>query len=184
MRHINLLPWREEQRRLSQRRFYHYTLGLAGVAILVLVLVVMDLRAMVAAQRHRNEYLRQQINSIDARIGQVQGQRDVRKRVSERLTMVHSLQQTRLDLVHILDALPRTVPAGVVLSEVKQTGDAWEIHGTGSSNAEISRFVRNLDDSPWFHSARLSEVSAGKGQGGGDSDFVLEVGSGRPETEQ
>ena len=184
MRHINLLPWREDQRRLAQRRFYKYTLGVAGVAAMLLALVVADLNSMVGTQRARNEFLRQQIHGIDTQIGEVQGLNVVRKRMNERLAMIRSLQRSRADLVHVIDALPRTVPAGVVLEDVKQTGDAWEIRGIGNSNAEISQFVRQLDDSSWFHSARLSEVSAGKDPNGRESRFVLEVGTRRPEAGQ
>lgn len=180
MRHINLLPWRDQQRRVSQNRFFKYTLGLAGLAVAVLVLAVADVNNMVSTQRSRNQFLRQQIQTLDAQIGEVQGMNVARKRMNERLAMIRSLQRSRLDLVHILDALPRTVPAGVVLEDIKQTGDAWEIRGVGNSNADISQFVRKLDDSPWFHSARLSEVSAGKDTSGRDSRFVLEVGTQRP----
>jgi len=181
MRHINLLPWREEKRRLAHRRFYKYTLGVAGVAALILALVMVDLRGMVGSQQARNQFLRQQIQGIDTQIGEVQGLRSARKRMNERLAMVQSLQRSRVDLVHILDALPRTVPVGVVLEDVKQSGDAWVIIGVASSNADISQFIRKLDESPWFHSARLTEVNSGKEGGERDSRFVLEVGTRRPE---
>lgn len=184
MRHINLLPWREERRRLLQRRFYHYTLGVAGAAILLLAVVVLNIQASINSQNQRNAYLRQQIQAIDARIGNVDGSSDVRKRMNQRLVMVKSLERTRMDLVHIFDALPRTVPAGVELEELKQNGDALEIRGIGTSNAEISRFIRNLNASDWFHSAELSVVNAGNQGGESDSHFVLEVGTGTVGPEQ
>jgi type IV pilus assembly protein PilN len=181
MRHINLLPWREEQRRQQQRRFYRHTLAVAGLAVVLVVAAAMELQGMVRTQQHRNDYLRQQIALIDGQIGEVQGLRSERKRMSERLVMVESLQGSRIELVHILDALPRTVPEGVVLEELKQTGDALEISGVGHSNADISQFMRKLDESPWFHSARLSVVNAGSHADDHDSHFVLEVGTRRPE---
>ena len=182
MRHINLLPWREEQRRQLQRRFYRHTLMVAAVALLLPAAATMELEGMVRTQQQRNTYLQQQIRILDGEIGEVEGLRSERKRMDERMAVVEGLQASRLELVHILDALPRTVPQGVMLEEVKQMGDALEITGVARSNADVAYFMRLLEESVWFHSARLSVVNVGRGADGRerDSHFVLEVGTRRP----
>ena len=184
MRHINLLPWREQQRREQQGRFVRHTLGVMGTALLLLAALGLHLEGAVRTQQQRNDYLRQQIADIDGQLGQGQGLRSVSGRMTERMAVVEGLAASRAELVGVFDALPRTVPKGVVLDKVKQVGAALEISGTAHGNADVSSFMRRLDGSPWFHSARLSVINVGNREAGHDgaSRFVLEVGTRRPGT--
>ncbi|MDH5360812.1 MAG: PilN domain-containing protein, partial [Gammaproteobacteria bacterium] len=86
------------------------------------------------------------------------------------------LRNGREALVRVLDELPRRVPDGVNLDEVKQQAEVLQISGTAVSSARVSEFLRRLDQSEVFSSVRLSviKVDAKVGSQQGQS-FVLEA---------
>ena len=52
----------------------------------------------------------------------------------------------------------RTLPDGVRLTAVKQSGKRVEIRGDAESNTRVSAFMRNLDKSEWFTQPDLEIV--------------------------
>ncbi len=68
MARINLLPWREEQRRERQRHFLSTLLmtSILGVVIVFLVGTVFDQK--IKHQQHRNELVKSEIRKLETRI--------------------------------------------------------------------------------------------------------------------
>ena len=68
MAKINLLPWRAERRKQRQQEFMTM-LGVASVAaVLISLLIVLYYNAKIDAQEQRNQYLTDQIASLDKQI--------------------------------------------------------------------------------------------------------------------
>ena len=65
----------------------------------------------------------------------------------------------------------RTVPEGIYLTSIKQTGRRLEIHGVAQSSTRVSTFMRNIDASTWMDNPVLQVVEAAKDNGG--SNFTL-----------
>lgn len=149
---------------------------------MTLALGFMQLQASIGEQKQRNRYLQSQIQALESRIGEVRELRDQRELMKERMAVVARLQGSRVQVVRTFDVLARAVPEGVVLDELRQLEQGLRISGTARSNAIVSSFMRRLDETDQFHSARLDVIKVGGGDKGGErqSAFVLEVFVQRP----
>ena len=74
--------------------------------------------------------------------------------------MIEELQAKRSQMVHLFDALVRTIPDGLVLTALKQEGDVLTLEGRTQSNARVSAYMRNLETSGWMTNPELSIIEA------------------------
>jgi type IV pilus assembly protein PilN len=173
MPRINLLPWREERRR-EQRREYLTMLGLtAGAAVLTWALVHAIYASRIEHQQSRNGYLSEQITRLDRQIKEIEALEQERARLIARMKAIESLQASRPVVVHLFDELVTTLPEGVYLTEVRQQGTVVTMHGIAESNARVSNFMRNIEDSKWLRNPRLEVIESADGAKGGDARFIL-----------
>lgn len=160
MARINLLPWRAERRKQRQREFYGM-LGLAAVGGLLLSLMVwFYYDRQVSGQNERNTYLQAEIDKVkeqNKEIDRLDAQKD---RLLARKRVIEELQAKRSQMVHLFDALVRTIPDGVVLTALKQEGDVLTLEGRTQSNARVSAYMRNLETSGWMTNPELSIIEA------------------------
>lgn len=172
---INLLPHRELAR-AARRRQFNILLGVtvaAGVAIVVLGHSVIATRQ--ATQDARNAYLEQEIAKLDSQIGEIKKIREQTQALLARKQVVETLQSNRTEVVHLFDQMIRVLPDGLYLKSFKQEGDTVTIAGYTQSSARVSSLMRNLENSPWFESARLIEIKAATVNNLRANEFVLTV---------
>jgi len=98
-----------------------------------------------------------------------------KNRLVERMKIIEELQTSRPVIVHLFEELVTTLPDGVYLTSIKQTGKSLEIHGVAESNTRVSAFMRNIDKSEWLESPDLKvvEVKAGTATGSRASEFTV-----------
>lgn len=177
MKRINLLPWRDIERRARQQQFLAIT-GVVFVASLLLVgLAHFAILKMVDWQDQRNLFLRDQIVNIEHQILEVKGLRSKKERMLKRMQVVETLQTNRAFAAHLFDQLIRAVPDNLVLTELQQLETELKITGVANSHGAVSTFMRQLNESFLFHNARLEVIEVGKGGDifKGGNRFVLYV---------
>lgn len=157
---INLLPHREQKRKALQSRylllfsfFCVLTLALAFVGYMILHTKIKD-------QDQRNAFLEQVNKKLDQDIIEIERLKADRQALLDRKAIVESLQANRTMAVQIMDQLVRKTPEGIYLTEVKQSGNRINLSGYAQSNARVSSFMRNLDDSSIFNSTVLIQTKA------------------------
>ena len=158
MPRINLLPWRAELRARRRNQFFvglGVSLGAAGLAVLASNFV-MD--SIIGNQNSRNELLKTEISALDKRIADILELETKKERLLARMEIIEQLQRSRPEIVHVFDELVRTLPEGVRLTSVKQTGRRLEIKGDAESNTRVSAFMRNIDKSKWLTQPDLQVV--------------------------
>lgn len=172
---INLLPHREEKRKLKRQQFFSLV-GLVlvlGAAIIGLVWSVIS--GYISAQNEKNEFLKREIAVLDKDIAQIKDlQTKIRLQVA-RKEVIESLQRDRSEPVVVLNELARQVPDGLYIRSFRQTGTTVSLTGVSQSNARVSTFMRNLESSPAFESPRLIETKASGGKEGKFQDYQLTV---------
>ena len=89
------------------------------------------------------------------------------------MEIIEKLQRKRPEIVHQFDELVRTVPDGVYLTSIKQTGNKLEINGVAQSSTRVSTFMRNIDTSTWMDNPELQVVETAKDSPTGGSNFTL-----------
>ncbi|MGC2033049.1 MAG: PilN domain-containing protein [Steroidobacteraceae bacterium] len=173
MPRINLLPWREQERKVRRREFL-VAAGGAVIASLVLLGVGKLLYAgWTEAQTEKNNLLKKEIVKLDAQIADIQDLENRKQRLVARMEIIEKLQRKRPEIVHLFDEIVKTVPEGIYLTAIKQTGNKLEIHGIAQSSTRVSTFMRNIDSSVWMDNPVLQVVESAKESPTGGSNFTL-----------
>jgi len=160
MARINLLPWREERRKAREREFYSM-LGFAALGGLLLsMLIWFYYDAQISGQTERNAFLTAEIEKVKAQNEQIKELDKKKDRLLARKKVIEQLQANRSQMVHLFDSLVRTIPDGVVLTNIKQDGDILTLEGRSQSNARVSAYMRNLESSGWMTNPDLSIIEA------------------------
>ncbi len=164
---INLLPVREERRRLGFRQ--QMTLF-----ALILVLVGIGLFYWHQSTSARIDKLRLQITEMDQEIErlakvvkEVEKYKKDKKTLEGKLDVIGKLQKDRKIAVHYLDELNRALPDRVWLEFYDESGGAITVRGKALDPDDVPAFMRNLSASPYFTDVELdvttqSEVPVGK----------------------
>jgi type IV pilus assembly protein PilN len=172
MPRINLLPWREGQRKERKLAFL-VALGVAALAAGVTAFAAYLLYgSMIEGQQHRNELLRTQIKLLDKQIEEINDLESQKQKFIARMEIIEKLQRSRPEIVHVFDEIVRTLPEGVYLTAVKQNGMKLKFDGVAQSSTRVSSFMRNIDGSQWLRNPELEVVQTAKGSGIGSS-FTL-----------
>lgn len=175
MARINLLPWREERRKLRQQEFY-ILLGASAVAGILAVLVGMWYIGMqIDLQNERNEALTSEIKALDVQLAEIEELDRQRDRLIARKEIIEQLQATRSQMVHLFDELVRTLPEGVQLRSIKQGGATLTLEGVAQSNARVSAYMRNLDASAWLKESEIIKIEARNPDKAVPYEFSLKV---------
>jgi len=172
MPRINLLPWREDERK-ERKLAFTVALGVSGVAAGVVIFAIyLMYGTMIDAQEHRNEQLRVEIKKLDKQIEEINDLESSKQKFIARMDIIEKLQRSRPEIVHVFDEIVRTLPDGVYLTGVKQTDKRFRFEGMAQSSTRVSSFMRNIDGSEWLRNPELEVVQTTKDKGPG-SNFTL-----------
>ncbi len=174
MPRINLLPWREEQRKERKLAFL-VALGVAVLAAMVTTFAAyLMFDSMISGQQRRNQTLRSQIKLLDKQIEEINSLESEKQRFIARMEVIEKLQRSRPGIVHVFDEIVKTLPDGVYLTGVQQVNAGaskrLKFEGVAQSSTRVSSFMRNIDASEWLRNPELEVVQTSKGPG---SSFTL-----------
>lgn len=172
---INLLDWRAA-RRARRRQEFLTMVGLGvGAAVALLGLGYMTITGAVEHQQNRNQYLTAQIKDLDKQIKEIEELEKVKANLVSRMNVIQQLQESRSATVHFFDEIVNTLPDGIYLNSIKQSGQNVTIEGVAESSGRISAYLKNLDSSPWFKDPKLVVIKTGEKNRQRNSDFTLQV---------
>jgi type IV pilus assembly protein PilN len=175
MPRINLLPWRDEQRRERQVQFL-IALGAAALtACLLAFLGYLMFSSMIDGQQRRNDRLRAEIKNLDKQIEEINSLETSKQNFIARMQIIEKLQQSRPEIVHIFDEIVKTLPDGAYLTSIKQTDQRFKFDGIAQSSTRVSAFMRNIDSSEWLKNPELQVVQADASGGQAFTVFADEV---------
>ncbi len=100
--------------------------------------------------------LKKEIVKLDAQIADIQDLENRKQRLVARMEIIEKLQRKRPEIVHLFDEIVKTVPEGIYLTQIKETGNKLEIHGVAQSSTRVSTFMRNIDSSVWMDNPRAA----------------------------
>ena len=170
---INLLPWREAERKKRQRDF-GVAMGAAVVAgIAVVMLTIVAYSQMISAQKARNDRLTAEIVELEKSIAEIDGLERQKERLLARMEIIEQLQKSRPEIVHLFDELARQLPEGVYLTGMKQTGTRVEIRGIAQSSTRVSALMRQIDASDWLGDPEVERVETTQSGASRQSEFVV-----------
>src|SRR6202790_4745983 len=173
MPRINLLPWREQERKVRRREFMVALGGAAFAAVIFVLGGKLLYSSWIDSQNAKNNLLKKEIVKLDAQIADIQDLETRKQRLVARMEIIERLQRKRPEIVHLFDELVKIVPEGVYLTQLKEIGNKLEIHGIAQSSTRVSTFMRNIDSSVWMDNPVLQVVESAKDSPTGGSNFTL-----------
>src|SRR3954469_22808206 len=162
MPRINLLPWRDEERKERKLKF-GVALGAAAIgACLTAFVGYLMMDSMVSAQDARNEKLKEEIAYLDKQIEKINSLEADKARFIARMDVIEKLQRSRPEIVHVFDEIARQLPDGVYLTAISQNGTRLRFEGVAQSSTRVSAFMRNIDGSNYLKNPELEVVETKK----------------------
>ena len=158
---INLLPHREEKRRLRKQAFFA-GMGLSVAAGALLVALGYAVQGqMISGQQERNQYLRTAIGKLDEEIKDVSALKAEIESLKARQRAVEDLQTDRNMPVYLLNELVAQTPEGIYLTSIRQSDRTVQVTGMAQTNERVSEFLRNAGGrSEWLERPELVEIKA------------------------
>jgi type IV pilus assembly protein PilN len=170
MPRINLLPWREAERKRKRQEFFLSVGAAVATAALFVLLGRWQMSAAIEHQNERNQIISDEIAVLDKQIQEILGLEKQKERLLARMEIIETLQRSRPEIVHVFDEVVRMLPEGVYLTYLRQSGTRFEIRGVAQSSTRVSAFMRNIDGSEWLADPSLQIVQR---SGSGGSEFTL-----------
>ncbi len=170
---INLLPWREEERKQRQRDFGVAAAGAVVAAIAVVVGTVFFYSSMISAQQDRNQRLTNEIVELEKSITEIDGLERQKERLLARMEIIEQLQKSRPEIVHLFDEIVEQLPEGVYLTGMKQTGSRVEIRGVAQSSTRVSALMRQIDASDWLGDPEVERVETTQSGASRQAEFIV-----------
>jgi type IV pilus assembly protein PilN len=180
MPRINLVPWREAERKRKRQEFGVGAIGALMFAALISFAVNWQMQSAIDEQMERNQYLTGQIAELDKQIAEILDLEAQKTRLQARITVIEQLELSRPEIVHVFDQLVRTTPDGIYLTAVKQTDRKIELKGVAQSSTRVASYMRNIDGSEWLTDPAL-EILETKGATDAGSQFTLNARQENPQ---
>ena len=172
---INLLPWREMQRKEQDRQLLSIAVGAWILMGVVIFYAHVHVSSLIENQNRRNDFLNQEIAKVDKEIKEIAALKKQRAALIARMNVIYELQSNRTQVVHLFDELARKLPEGIYFSSLKHTGNNIALQGMAQSNARVSALMRNLASSDWFTNPELEVITSKAAGSDRVSSFSLNV---------
>jgi type IV pilus assembly protein PilN len=171
---INLLDWRTELNTLRRQQFLAM-LGIgAALAIGAVLVVYLGVQGAIDYQTERNRFLQQQIVEMDKKIKEIEELERVKANLLARMKVIEELQASRAAMVHFFDEVLNSLPEGVYIKSLKQTGAGVTIIGVAESNNRVSAYMKNIESSRWFADPKLVVINTKDVNKRRQSEFQLQ----------
>jgi type IV pilus assembly protein PilN len=174
MPRINLIPWREAERKRKRQEFGVGAVGSVVFAGLIAFVVNWQMQSAIDNQNERNQYLKTEIAQLDKQITEILALDQQKQRLLARMQVIEQLERSRPEIVHVFDQLVRTLPDGIYLTSVKQTERRIQLKGLAQSSTRVASYMRNIDTSEWLTDPSL-DILETKGANDAGSEFTLNV---------
>jgi len=171
MPRINLLPWRDQQRKEKRLAFVAALIGAAIAGAVATFGAYVYYGSLMDAQDARNDRLRGEIKVLDKEIEEINDLDAQKQRFISRMQIIEKLQRSRPEVVHLFDEIVKEMPDGTYLTALKQTGTRLKFEGVAQSSTRVSSLMRNVSSSQWLKDPELEVVQSANNAAG--NSFVL-----------
>ncbi|MDE0691712.1 MAG: PilN domain-containing protein [Gammaproteobacteria bacterium] len=169
---INLLPWREWERKRLSRAFLVQLAAVAVAAIATVLVSGSQVNAATQRQLARNAVIAEALTTLEgevARVAALFAERDVLLAEGDAIERMHG---SRFLAAYTFSELAATMPARVRYTSVTLADGLFEATGAAESNKGVSALMRNLDRSAWFERLTLKGIE----EDGGDGAVTFSLG--------
>lgn len=155
---VNLLPWRAMQRARTLR------LRLSGSAVMLLLGLLLGvagsqgIHALNNEQLQRNLRLEAAISSLDQRISAIDDLQGTRARLTERMTTLQMLADSREKPLQRFAAIAWALPDTLTLQRWSMQGDTLDLTGTAKQITAVATLMSRIEQLAHFGEATLVSI--------------------------
>jgi len=172
---LNLLPWREQLRKVRTTQFTTVLVTSLIFAISLAVLTHFYFASLLEDQNGRNQYVQGVIKEEQLALKELEKKKESEVKLREKLYNLVGLQLSSNNAVSMLDELAKIVPGTISLISINYTADEIVINGVSQSDLDITLFMQKLADSAVFATPTLDEIKTSKTSTNGEKSFTLKV---------
>jgi type IV pilus assembly protein PilN len=144
---INLLPYREQEKKENLARQISIIAGSFIVFILLLIFVQFNLTSSINNLELQVKESEATLVTLDKKIGDLDKFKKDKKELELKLGVIKTLEENRLAPVKTLDDLAMLVPQkSIWLSKLTQSNDKLTIEGVGRDNIAVADFMKTMEN--------------------------------------
>lgn len=154
---INLLPWREREKKENLKRQITVIAGSFIIFLLVLAFLQISIGASIGNLHKELKSAEDRIAVLTKVAGDIESFKTTKKELEKKLEIIKTLEENRLAPVRMLDELTRLVPTNKLwLEKFSEKGKALRIEGVARDNVAVAHFMKNLELSNYIKSVDLA----------------------------
>jgi len=158
MSNINLLPWREGEKRRKKQCFFIVFVSSCLLLLLFCYFVSIYIDFKIEAQNKRNQFLNAELLILDKQIAEVERIKKEKYELLRHISLIQRLEKKRNAATRLFNSLPDITPSGVYLTSVDFSHEQIKITGLADSNEEVSHMLRNVEKSKWLTDVSLPSI--------------------------
>jgi len=153
---INLLPYREKEKKENLRRQITILSGTLVLVLLIMLAVQLYFSMSISGMETKIRDADARLIVLNKKVGDIEGFKRDKKELEQKLGVINSLEANRLFPVRMLDELNLLVPAKEAwLEKVTQTGQDLRIEGMAKDNGTVARFMKSVEKAGFVQSVEL-----------------------------
>jgi len=153
---INLLPYREKEKKESLQRQIVIISGSLLLFLLILISGHLYLGMTIRGLEKQIKEAEAKLVVLDKKVGDIEGFKKDKKELEQKLGVINTLEVNRFFPVRMLDELNMVVPSkDLWLDRVAETGKDLRIEGVARNNGILARFMKDLERAGFVHSVDL-----------------------------
>ena len=156
---INLLPVREERRRLGARQEQTLFVALVFLVLIGVYYWYSSDTGKIKDLRRQNNQADQEIRELSKVVKEVDKYKADKKTLEDKIAVIDQLKTFREVQIHYMDELNKALPQQVWLEYYQQKGDSLVLRGKSLATDDIASFMRRLDSSKYFDDVQLDQTS-------------------------
>lgn len=118
MSKINLLPWRDEVKKIQNRIFVGFLIAAVSSAIVIVVFIHMVISHKIANEEENIAYLDSEKIVLKGKVLELLSLQETKKMLLNQMRVIQILQGDRISMAKLLDILARYVTEGVTFTEL------------------------------------------------------------------
>lgn len=158
MARINLLPWRAEERKRSNKEFITLVIAITLLALLSAFAAWSYFNNELEEQRDANALVEQENSRLDAALTEIDSLEQRREDIISRMQVIQDLQGRRPVPVHLWDDLTKAIPPALYINNLKREGDLLTLTGLADNPNVVSSLIRNLDSTKWMGGSAVRNI--------------------------
>lgn len=160
MARINLLPWRQEERKRKNNEFNRLIAAVAGLAALAVLLAYTLLNNDLGNQQTANKKIEEANAQLDIALKSIETLEAQREQMLSQMKVIQDLQGRRSIPVRVWDDIARAVPTAMYLVNIKREDDLITITGFADNANIVANLVRNLNNSQWLDGSAVVSIKS------------------------